>query len=62
MLRNVHFLQMICLGRLNDNLEGYDRSGDAHVFTWQPHGSQFTIIENVPEHGNDNQHTCNPEL
>jgi hypothetical protein len=28
------------------NLEGYSR--DRHVFTWQPHGSQFTIIEDVP--------------
>ena len=34
----------------NDNLEGYEKDGDCHVFTWQPHGSQFTIIENVPEH------------
>jgi hypothetical protein len=33
----------------NDNLEGYDKNADRHVFTWQPHGSQFTIIENVPE-------------
>jgi hypothetical protein len=30
-----------------DNLEGYDL-GDKHVFTWQPHGSQFTIIKDVP--------------
>ncbi len=29
------------------NLEGYIK--DEHVFTWQPHGSQFTIIEDVPE-------------
>ncbi len=29
------------------NLEGYD--GARHVFTWQPHGSQFTIIEPIPE-------------
>jgi hypothetical protein len=34
----------------NDNLEGYEKSSSSHVFTWQPHGSQFTIIENVPEH------------
>lgn len=34
----------------NDNLEGYDKSSNSHVFTWQPHGSQFTIIENVPAH------------
>ena len=33
-----------------NNLEGYEKNGDAHLFTWQPHGSQFTIIENVPEH------------
>jgi hypothetical protein len=32
----------------NDNLEGYTKEGDTHIFTWQPHGSQFTIIENVP--------------
>ena len=30
------------------NLEGWDKSGK-HVFTWQPSGSQFTIIEPVPE-------------
>lgn len=34
----------------NDNLEGYEKTSDAHTFTWQPHGSQFTIIENVPAH------------
>ena len=33
----------------NNNLEGSTRSGDDHKFTWQPHGSQFTIIESVPE-------------
>ena len=32
-----------------NNLEGFNKSADQHVFTWQPHGSQFTIIENVPE-------------
>lgn len=31
-----------------DNLEGYD-GNNVHKFTWQPHGSQFTIIEEVPE-------------
>lgn len=30
------------------NLEGFDRH-DVHRFTWQPSGSQFTIIEDVPE-------------
>jgi hypothetical protein len=29
------------------NLEGYNKL-DQHIFTWQPHGSQFTIVENVP--------------
>jgi hypothetical protein len=33
----------------NGNLEGYTKTSDMHVFTWQPHGSQFTIIESVPE-------------
>jgi hypothetical protein len=30
----------------NGNLVGY--GGDEHCFTWQPHGSQFTIHEKVP--------------
>lgn len=29
------------------NLEGYQ--GEEHFFTWQPHGSQFTIKEKVPQ-------------
>ena len=32
----------------NKNLEGCDSVG-RHCFTWQPHGSQFTIMETVPE-------------
>lgn len=32
----------------NNNLEGHNRDTGIHVFTWQPHGSQFTIIEPVP--------------
>ena len=31
------------------NLEGYKKSNMTHFFTWQPHGSQFTIIEDVPD-------------
>lgn len=31
------------------NLEGFRKSSGEHVFTWQPHGSQFTIQENVPK-------------
>lgn len=32
-----------------NNLEGYERSSHSHCFTWQPSGSQFTIIEKIPE-------------
>ena len=31
-----------------NNLEGFSNATDNHLFTWQPHGSQFTIIEKVP--------------
>ncbi len=31
------------------NLEGLERATRFHKFTWQPHGSQFTIIEPVPD-------------
>lgn len=31
------------------NLEGYRKSDGMHKFTWQPHGSQFTIIEEIPD-------------
>lgn len=31
------------------NLEGYTKEGHNHKFTWQPHGSQFTIIEEIPK-------------
>lgn len=30
------------------NLEGHSKSDDTHKFTWQPHGSQLTIIEKIP--------------
>ncbi|MEO6135035.1 MAG: hypothetical protein ABIP35_07775 [Ginsengibacter sp.] len=33
----------------NNNLVGYGKKTGEHQFTWQPHGSQFTIIEDVPE-------------
>ena len=32
-----------------NNLEGFSKNSDQHIFTWQPHGSQFTIIENLPK-------------
>lgn len=32
----------------NNNLEGFNKL-QQHIFTWQPHGSQFTIIEDVPK-------------
>ncbi|MEW6535329.1 MAG: hypothetical protein AB1454_06875 [Candidatus Auribacterota bacterium] len=31
-----------------NNLEGYDKNNKQHRFSWQPHGSQFTILEPVP--------------
>jgi len=31
------------------NLEGFDKNDNSHRFTWQPHGSQFTIIEKIPD-------------
>ena len=31
------------------NLEGFTKEGHLHRFTWQPHGSQFTIIEEIPK-------------
>jgi len=31
------------------NLEGYVKGTDVKKFTWQPHGSQFTITTNVPD-------------
>ena len=31
----------------NGNLEGFDAS-NRHCFTWQPHGSQFTVLYDVP--------------
>lgn len=31
------------------NLEGYRKSDHVHKFTWQPHGSQFTILEEIPK-------------
>lgn len=30
------------------NLEGFDSEGGVHRFTWQPHGSQFTVLHHVP--------------
>jgi hypothetical protein len=30
------------------NLEGHNRTTGEHQFTWQPHGSQFTILRRVP--------------
>lgn len=31
------------------NLEGFERGSDYKKFTWQPHGSQFTIHETIPD-------------
>jgi hypothetical protein len=31
-----------------NNFEGVDKVTGIHVFTWQPHGSQFTVLHHVP--------------
>lgn len=41
--------QFIWLWNKRSNLEGFKKESNEHIFTWQPHGSQFTIIENVPK-------------
>ncbi len=33
----------------NSNFEGYNKRTHEKLFTWQPHGSQFTIHSKVPE-------------
>ena len=32
----------------NGNFEGIDCLSGKHIFTWQPHGSQFTILYDIP--------------
>ncbi len=32
----------------NSNLEGFNVATGTHVFTWQPHGAQFTVKKEVP--------------
>ncbi|MCL2445754.1 MAG: hypothetical protein FWD06_03180 [Oscillospiraceae bacterium] len=32
----------------NSNLEGYHVETGRHCFTWQPHGSQFTVLYDIP--------------
>ena len=36
--------------QVNDrgNFEGFEKATGAHRFTWQPHGSQFTVVSDVP--------------
>ncbi|MCY4143756.1 MAG: hypothetical protein OXG08_08745 [Gammaproteobacteria bacterium] len=31
-----------------NNLEGREKGTGQHCFTWQPHGSQFTVIRHIP--------------
>lgn len=45
-----------------DNLEARDKVSGVHVFTWQPHGSQFTIIRTVPGSARRFQIRERPEL
>ena len=41
--------QFVFIWNDRGNLEGYTKETHFHKFTWQPHGSQFTIIENIPK-------------
>lgn len=46
----------------NHNLVAHCKQSGEHTFTWQPHGSQFTIIEEVPEDRFAIQLKCPPPL
>ena len=50
--------------RLNrrNNLEGVSVTSDVHTFTWQPHGSQLTLIRQVSESARLFQIRKPPEL
>ncbi len=41
--------QFVFIWNNKGNLEGYTKEERVHKFTWQPHGSQFTIIEDIPK-------------
>lgn len=32
-----------------NNLEGFSKASNQHIFTCQPRGSQFTVVEDVPD-------------
>jgi len=42
------------------NLEGFNRATGEHEFTWQPHGSQFTIKRQIP--ASARRFTINPNI
>ena len=44
----------------NENLEGRERATGRHCFTWQPHGSQFTIIRDIP--GSSRRFSITPNI
>jgi len=46
----------------NNNLCGYDKRSKEQHFTWQPHGSQFTIHEKIPQHALNIQIKQPPKL
>ncbi len=43
-----------------NNLEGHDKVTGEHRFTWQPHGSQFTVIRDVP--GSARKFSIKPDI
>ena len=44
----------------NGNLLGYHKETGEHRFTWQPHGSQFTIMSKVPQNAMKFKVKCPP--
>lgn len=46
----------------NGNLEGQHIETGKHKFTWQPHGSQFTIIYEIPKSAKKFKIKCPPKL
>lgn len=38
-----------CEWNKRKNLKAYNKKSGEHNFTWQPHGSQFTIVGTVPD-------------
>ena len=47
-LREFDLKKYVWEENVQSNFIGTRKSDGVHCFTWQPHGSQFTIVEQVP--------------